>query len=185
MPQGPRNTKCWPWETPILGRRKPPKDYKAYIRLIPLHLACKYVKEMLPHFTTCISGALAILVRGTGLWQGHLLLLWTHSFEAAVPIYHLHIASLKTKPHISFKKVIRWIRKGHRGIILNLLPLGKYNRVANPTFSVICLENIAVQVSYTPRKAHKKNLISKRPWELQSSAGVPEQDSFSHTCQSM
>lgn len=68
---------------------------------------------------------------------------------------------------------------------MNLLPFEKYNRVANPTFSErftwkIYLENITVQSSYTPRKAHKKNLISKRPWELQSSADIPEQDSLTY-----
>lgn len=52
----------------------------------------------------------------------------------------------------------------------------------NPTFSVICLENITVRF-YAPRRVHKKNLMPKRLWELQSSTGVPEQDS--HTCQSM
>lgn len=105
-----------------------------------------------------------------------------HSFEAAILIYHLHIALLEAKPHISFKKVIRWIKKGQRGIILNLLLFEKYSRVVNPIFWVICLENITVQF-YAPRRAHKKNLMPKRPWELQSSTGVPEQDS--HTCQSM
>lgn len=59
--------------------------------------------------------------------------LWTHGFEAAVLIYALHTASLETKPYTSFKEIIRWIMKGQRGIILNLLSFGKYSRVVNPS----------------------------------------------------
>lgn len=47
-------------------------------------------------------------------------------------------------------------------------------------FSIICLENMMVQFSYTSRMAQKKKLISERSQELWSSAGVLEQDSFSH-----
>lgn len=133
--QGPQNTRHSPWE--ILGRKTPPKDCKVYVRFTLLSLVCKYTEELLPHFTSSISnaallrrgkmqGALRQTVQGTGLWQGHLC-----CFEAAVLIYHLHTAWLETKPHISFKKVIRWIRKGQRIIILNFLPFGNYNSVAS------------------------------------------------------